>query len=105
MSSFPLAQPTRGGSYLNNRGDLKFLGDYSAFDLLIEYIDSNPCSGFVAVEVKYTEAMIEPVPDMLRPPTRNWPRPVSSLLITPRSITQEPPPTTVSRAFTSSEPP
>jgi hypothetical protein len=49
------------------RGDLKFLGDYSAFDLLIEYIDSNRCPGFVAVEVKYTEAMIEPVPDMLRP--------------------------------------
>jgi hypothetical protein len=49
------------------RGDLKFLGDYSAFDLLIEYVDSNRCPGFVAVEVKLTEAMTEPVPDMLRP--------------------------------------
>jgi len=34
---------------------------------LIEYVDSDGCPGFVAVEVKYTEAMIEPVPDMLRP--------------------------------------
>jgi hypothetical protein len=49
------------------RGDLKFLGDYSAFDLLIEYIGADGCPGFVAVEVKLTEAMTEPVPDMLRP--------------------------------------
>jgi hypothetical protein len=49
------------------RGDLKFLGDYSAFDLLIEYVDSNGCPGFVAVEVKFSESMLEPVPDMLRP--------------------------------------
>jgi hypothetical protein len=49
------------------RGDLKFLGDYSAFDLLIEYVDTNGCPGFVAIEVKLTEAMLEPVPDMLRP--------------------------------------
>jgi hypothetical protein len=27
----------------------------------------NACPGFVAVEVKLTEAMTEPVPDMLRP--------------------------------------
>jgi hypothetical protein len=43
------------------RGDPKFLGDYSAFDLLVEYVDSNGCPGFVAIEVKFTEAMIEPI--------------------------------------------
>jgi hypothetical protein len=44
------------------RGNPTFLGNYSAFDLLIEYVDSNGCPGFVAVEVKFTEAMIEPIP-------------------------------------------
>jgi len=41
------------------RGSTTFLGDFSAFDLLVEYIDSNGCPGFVAVEVKFTEAMAE----------------------------------------------
>lgn len=50
-----------------DRGNPKFTADYSAFDCLIEYVDSNGCPGFVAVEVKFTEAMLEPVPDMLRP--------------------------------------
>jgi len=44
------------------RGSTTFLGDFSAFDLLVEYIDSNGCPGFVAVEVKFTEAMAEPIP-------------------------------------------
>jgi hypothetical protein len=50
-----------------DRGNPKFTGDYSAFDFPIEYVDSNGCPGFVAGEVKFTEAMLEPVPDMLRP--------------------------------------
>lgn len=44
------------------RGDPRFTGDYSAFDALIRYAKSDGRRGFVAIEVKYSESMNEPVP-------------------------------------------
>ncbi|GLI94665.1 PGN_0703 family putative restriction endonuclease [Methylocystis echinoides] len=44
------------------RRDPRFTGDYSAFDALIRYVSSDGRRGFVAIEVKYSESMNEPVP-------------------------------------------
>jgi hypothetical protein len=44
------------------RGDLKFLGDYSAIDALIKYTDFATHIGFIAIEIKLSESMQEPVP-------------------------------------------
>jgi hypothetical protein len=48
------------------RGDHKFLGDYSAFDALIRFTDFQTHTGFVAIEIKLSESMQEPIP-MWRP--------------------------------------
>ena len=46
------------------RGNQSFTGDYTAFDALIRYSDSQGRTGFVAFEVKYSESMREPVPEL-----------------------------------------
>jgi hypothetical protein len=46
------------------RGNPKFTGDFTAFDALVRYADGQGHTGFVAFEVKYSEAMREPVPEL-----------------------------------------
>src|SRR6202035_3939509 len=46
------------------RGNPKFTGDYIAFDALIRYSDSQGRNGFVAFEIKYSESMREPMPEL-----------------------------------------
>jgi hypothetical protein len=46
------------------RGNPKFTGDYTAFDALIRYSDSQGRNGFVAFELKYSESMREPMPEL-----------------------------------------
>lgn len=43
------------------RGNPLFTFDYTAFDALIRYVDTEGRRGFVAIEVKYAEGMREPV--------------------------------------------
>jgi hypothetical protein len=43
---------------------LKFTGDYTAFDALIRYSDGQGRNGFVAFEIKYSESMREPMPEL-----------------------------------------
>jgi hypothetical protein len=47
-----------------DRGNPKFTGDYTAFDALIRYSDGQGRNGFVAFEIKYSETMREPVPEL-----------------------------------------
>jgi hypothetical protein len=44
------------------RGNPKFLADYMAFDALIKYTDVATHTGFIAIEIKLSESMQEPVP-------------------------------------------
>ncbi|MDR3487477.1 MAG: hypothetical protein P4M05_21550 [Bradyrhizobium sp.] len=44
------------------RGNPKFTGDYTAFDVCIRYKTDNGHRGFIAIEVKYSESCQEPVP-------------------------------------------
>lgn len=46
------------------RGHPKYLSDYSAFDVFVDYVMADGRRGFVAIEVKYAESMREPVPEM-----------------------------------------
>jgi hypothetical protein len=46
------------------RGNPKFTGDYTAFDALIRYSDVQGRNGFVAFEIKYSESMREPMPEL-----------------------------------------
>jgi hypothetical protein len=46
------------------RGNPKFTGDYTAFDALIRYSDFHGRNGFVAFEIKYSESMREPMPEL-----------------------------------------
>jgi len=46
------------------RGNPKFTGDYTAFDALIRYTDFHGRNGFVALEIKYSESMREPMPEL-----------------------------------------
>jgi hypothetical protein len=46
------------------RGNPKFTGDYTAFDALIRYSDGHGRNGFVAFEIKYSESMREPMPEL-----------------------------------------
>ena len=46
------------------RGNPKHTGDNTAFDALIPYTDAHGCNGFVAFEIKYSESMREPVPEL-----------------------------------------
>lgn len=46
------------------RGNPRFTADYSAFDALIRYVSPEGRRGFVAIEVKYSESMREPVARM-----------------------------------------
>jgi hypothetical protein len=39
-------------------------GDYTAFDALIRYSDCQGRNGFVAFEIKYSESMREPIPEL-----------------------------------------
>jgi hypothetical protein len=43
---------------------LTFTGDYTAFDALIRYSDFHGRNGFVAFEIKYSESMREPMPEL-----------------------------------------
>lgn len=44
--------------YSPGRGDIKYLGDHSAFDVFIEY-EKNGRKGFIGIEVKYAESLKE----------------------------------------------
>ncbi len=46
------------------RGNSKFTGDNTAFDALIHYRDFDGRNGFVAFEIKYSESMREPMPEL-----------------------------------------
>jgi hypothetical protein len=46
------------------RGDPRFTGDYTAFDALIRYGRGDGRKGFVAFEIKYSESMREPMPEL-----------------------------------------
>jgi hypothetical protein len=46
------------------RGNLKFTGDHTAFDALIRYSDGQGRNGFVAFEIKFSENMREPMPEL-----------------------------------------
>jgi hypothetical protein len=46
------------------RGNPKFTADYTAFDALIRYSDGQGRNGFVAFEIKYSESMREPMPEL-----------------------------------------
>jgi hypothetical protein len=46
------------------RGNPKFTGDFTAFDALIRYSDGQGRNGFVAFEIKYSESMREPIPEL-----------------------------------------
>jgi hypothetical protein len=46
------------------RGNPNFTGDYTAFDALIRYSDVHGRNGFVAFEIKYSESMREPMPEL-----------------------------------------
>jgi hypothetical protein len=46
------------------RGNSKFTGDYTAFDALLRYSDPQGRNGFVAFEIKYSESMREPMPEL-----------------------------------------
>lgn len=39
------------------RGDSTYTGDRSAFDVFVEYVNADGCTGFLGVEVKYHESM------------------------------------------------
>lgn len=47
------------------RGDPAFTADHSAFDVFVPVVTTTGESGFVAIEVKYSETMMEPVPQMV----------------------------------------
>ena len=44
--------------YSPGRGDLKYIGDHSAFDVFIEYTKDDR-KGFIGIEVKYAESLRE----------------------------------------------
>lgn len=46
------------------RGDLRYTADWTAFDVLVRYRTKTGGRGFIAIEVKYSESMLEPVPPM-----------------------------------------
>jgi hypothetical protein len=46
------------------RGNPKFTEDYTAVDALIRYSDAHGRNGFVAFELKYSESMREPMPEL-----------------------------------------
>jgi hypothetical protein len=46
------------------RGNPKFTADYTAFDAPIRYSDGQGRNGFVAFEIKYSESMREPMPEL-----------------------------------------
>jgi hypothetical protein len=46
------------------RGNSKFTGDYTVFDALIRYSDGEGRNGFVAFELKYSESLREPMPEL-----------------------------------------
>ncbi|MGC2225098.1 MAG: hypothetical protein WA624_23390 [Methylocella sp.] len=46
------------------RGNPKFTADFTAFDALIRYSDGQGRNGFVAFELKYSESMREPLPEL-----------------------------------------
>ena len=46
------------------RGNSKFTADHTAFDALVRYSDGQGRNGFVAFEIKYSESMREPVPEL-----------------------------------------
>lgn len=46
------------------RGHPKYLSDYSAFDVFVDYVMADGKRGFIAIEVKYTESLREPIPEM-----------------------------------------
>jgi hypothetical protein len=53
-----------GFEHSPGRGKPMFLADHSAFDVFFEYRMADGKRGFVAIEIKYSECMREPVPSM-----------------------------------------
>ena len=43
------------------RGDAKYIGDSSAFDVFVEYVSAGGVKGFCAIEVKYHESLADKV--------------------------------------------
>jgi hypothetical protein len=50
-----------------SRGHQRFTGDYTAFDVIIRGRTLIGQRGFIAVEVKYSETMLEPAPTLINP--------------------------------------
>ena len=48
--------------YSPGRGDIKYIGDHSAFDVFVEYTKGNK-RGFIGIEVKYAESLKEETKD------------------------------------------
>lgn len=48
--------------YSHGRGDTKYIGDHSAFDVFIEYKRNN-LKGYIGIEVKYAESLKEETKD------------------------------------------
>jgi len=48
--------------YSPGRGDTKYIGDHSAFDVFVEYTKGDK-SGFIGIEVKYAESLKEETKD------------------------------------------
>jgi hypothetical protein len=46
------------------RGNPKYTGDFTAFDAMVRYSDGQGRNGFVAFEIKYSESMREPMPEL-----------------------------------------
>lgn len=50
-----------------SRGNLRFTGDYTAFDVIIRGRTMVGQRAFIAIEVKYSENMLEPAPAVINP--------------------------------------
>ena len=48
-----------GFEHSPGRGDAKYTGDHSAFDVFVEYVDAAGAKGFAAIEVKYHESLAD----------------------------------------------
>jgi hypothetical protein len=49
-----------GFEHSPGRGDIKYTGDRSAFDVFVEYLTPKDGKGFVGIEVKYHESLADP---------------------------------------------
>src|SRR4051794_33664800 len=65
------------------RGASRYIGDYTAYDVLLGYDTPQGRTGFVAVEVKYAEACQEPAPELKA--RYDQIAPASGLFVEPRA--------------------